>query len=51
MHAASRFVALITAAIVWIFAGLSVASGTLVPKAITPAFLDATASCPMSHPE
>jgi hypothetical protein len=51
MHAASRFMAIVTAAVVWIYAGLSVASGTLVPKAITPAFLDATASCPIGRPD
>jgi len=44
MRAASRFLATVLAAIVWVFAGLSVAAGTLVPKAITPSSLDATAA-------
>jgi hypothetical protein len=44
MRAASRFLATVLAAVVWVFAGLSVASGTLVPKAITPASFDATAA-------
>jgi len=45
MHAGSRFAATVLAGIVWILAGLTVASGSLVPKAITPAVLDAVASC------
>ncbi len=45
MRAGSRFAAAVLAGIVWALAGLSVASGSLVPKAITPAILDATAGC------
>jgi hypothetical protein len=44
MRAASRFLAAALAVVVWLFAGLSVASGTLVPKAITSSCLDATAA-------
>lgn len=44
MRAASRFLAAALAVVVWLFAGLSVASGTLVPKAITPSFPGATAA-------
>ena len=44
MTAKSRFLATILAGIVWIFAGLSVASGPLAKKAITPTVLDAAAS-------
>ena len=44
MTAKSRFLATILAGIVWIIAGLSVASGPLAPKAITPTVLDAAAS-------
>ena len=43
MRAVSRFLAAALAVVVWLIAGLSVASGTLVPKAITPASFDATA--------
>jgi hypothetical protein len=45
MHAGSRILATIVAGIVWIFAGLSVASGPLATQAITPAALDVAASC------
>jgi hypothetical protein len=45
MHAASRLLATALAAIVWAFAGITVASGSLAPKAITPAALDAAAVC------
>jgi hypothetical protein len=45
MRAASRLLATALAAIVWAFAGITVASGPLAPKAITPAALDAAASC------
>ncbi len=46
MRMASRLAATTLAAVVWILAGMSVASGPLAPKAITPANLDATAACP-----
>ncbi len=44
MRTTSRFMAAALAVVVWLFAGLSVASGTLVPKAITSSSLDATAT-------
>jgi hypothetical protein len=44
MSAGSRFLATVLAGIVWVFAGFSVASGSLASKAITPAVLDATAN-------
>jgi hypothetical protein len=42
MRTASKVVGIVLAVAVWLFAGLSVASGPLAPKAITPVFLDAT---------
>ena len=45
MSAGSRFLATVLAGIVWIFAGLSVASGPLVTKAITPTVLGVAANC------
>jgi hypothetical protein len=45
MGARSRFAATFIAGIVWIYAGFSVASGSLVHKAITPAALDAAVKC------
>jgi hypothetical protein len=48
MNAGSRILATIIAGIVWIFAGLSVASGPLATQAITPAVLDVAASCTMN---
>jgi hypothetical protein len=45
MRAGSRVLATLLAGIVWIFAGYTVASGSLVPKAIAPAMLDAAATC------
>jgi hypothetical protein len=45
MRAGSRILATIVAGIVWVFAGLSVASGPLATKAITPAVLDVAAAC------
>jgi poly(3-hydroxybutyrate) depolymerase len=48
MSAGSRILATIIAGIVWIFAGLSVASGPLATQAITPAVLDVAASCTMN---
>jgi hypothetical protein len=44
MSAGSRLLATVLAGIVWVFAGFSVASGSLASKAITPAVLDAAAS-------
>jgi hypothetical protein len=44
MGAGSRFLATVLAGIVWIFAGFTVASGSLASKAITPAVLDAAAN-------
>jgi hypothetical protein len=41
-----RFVLTAFAALVWMFAGLSVASGPLVNRAITPTTLDAAAATP-----
>jgi hypothetical protein len=45
MRTGSRILATIVAGIVWIFAGLSVASGPLATQAIAPAVLDVAASC------
>jgi hypothetical protein len=45
MSAGSRFLATVVAGVVWIIAGFSVASGPMVPKAITPAVLDAAVNC------
>jgi hypothetical protein len=45
MSAGSRFLATVVAGIVWVIAGLSVASEPLVPKAIAPAVFDAAANC------
>ena len=47
MAATKRILLTLMAALVWMFAGLSVASGPLVNRAITPASLDATAA--VSH--
>jgi hypothetical protein len=44
MAVMKRVLLTLVAALVWIFAGLSVASGPLVNRAITPASLDATAT-------
>ena len=44
MVAMKRIVLTMAAALVWLLAGLSVASGPLVNRAITPASLDATAA-------
>jgi ABC-type anion transport system duplicated permease subunit len=45
MRAGSRFLAVILAAAVWIFAGMSVASRPVAQQAITPSVLDVAASC------
>jgi ABC-type anion transport system duplicated permease subunit len=44
MRAGSRFLAVILAAAVWIFAGMSVASRPVAQQAITPSVLDVAAS-------
>ena len=46
MRVMNRILLTMVAALVWMFAGLSVASGPLVNRAITPASLDATAAVP-----
>jgi ABC-type anion transport system duplicated permease subunit len=45
MRAGSRFLAVMLAATVWIFAGMSVASRPVAQQAITPSVLDVAASC------
>jgi len=45
MKVGSRFLAVLLAAVVWIYAGLSVASRPVAQQAITPSVLDVTASC------
>jgi len=45
MKVGSRFLAVLLAAAVWIYAGLSVASRPVVQQAITPSVLDVAASC------
>lgn len=51
MHVASRFAAIITTALVWAYACLSVSSGTMAPRDFAPAFLDATVSCSTDRPD
>jgi hypothetical protein len=48
MRAGSRFLATLFAAVVWIFAGLSVAPGPVAQQAITPSVLGAAASCALA---
>jgi hypothetical protein len=48
MRAGSRFLAVIVASAVWIYAGMSVASRPLAQQAITPAVLDVAASCTLA---
>ena len=48
MRAGSRVVAVLLAAAVWIYAGMSVASRPVAQQAITPSVLDAAASCVLS---
>jgi len=48
MRAGSRFLAVVVASIVWIYAGMSVASRPLAQQAITPTVLDVAASCAMA---
>ena len=45
MRAGSRFLAVVVAAAVWIYAGMSVASRPVAQQAITPSVLDVAASC------
>jgi ABC-type anion transport system duplicated permease subunit len=45
MRSSSRIAAVALSAIVWIYAGMSVASRPLAAPAITPSLLDVTASC------
>jgi ABC-type anion transport system duplicated permease subunit len=45
MRAGSRVVAVLLAAAVWIYAGMSVASRPVAQQAITPSVLDVAASC------
>jgi hypothetical protein len=45
MKVGSRFLAVLLAAAVWIYAGLSVASRPVAQQAITPSVLDVAASC------
>jgi len=44
MRAGSRVIAVVIAAVVWIYAGMSVASRPMAAQAITPSVLDAAAS-------
>jgi hypothetical protein len=48
MRAGSRFLAVILASAVWIYAGMSVASRPLALQAITPTVLDATTPCALA---
>jgi hypothetical protein len=45
MRLGSRLLAVFLAAVVWIYAGMSVASGPVAQQAITPSVLDVAASC------
>jgi hypothetical protein len=45
MRVSSRILATVLAAIVWIYAGMSVASRPAAQQAITPSVLDVAASC------
>jgi hypothetical protein len=45
MRVGSRFLAILLAAVVWIYAGLSVASRPMAQQAITPSVLDVAVSC------
>jgi hypothetical protein len=45
MRAGSRFLATLFAAVVWIYAGMSVASRPVAQQAITPSVLDVAAAC------
>jgi hypothetical protein len=45
IRAGSRFLAFVLASAVWIYAGMSAASGPLTLQAIAPATFDAAAAC------
>jgi hypothetical protein len=45
MRVGTRFLAVLLAAAVWIYAGLSVASRPVAQQAITPSVLDVAVSC------
>jgi ABC-type anion transport system duplicated permease subunit len=45
MRVSSRILATVLAAVVWIYAGMSVASRPAAQQAITPSVLDVAASC------
>jgi ABC-type anion transport system duplicated permease subunit len=48
MRAGSRFLAVVVASVVWIYAGMSVASRPVAQKAITPSVLDVAAACALA---
>ena len=48
MRMGSRLLAVFLAAVVWIYAGMSVASGPVAQQAITPTVLDVAASCALA---
>jgi hypothetical protein len=48
MRAGSRFLAVVLASIVWVYAGMTVASRPLALQAITPAAFDAAAACALA---
>jgi hypothetical protein len=45
MRVGSRFLATLLAAVVWVYAGMSVASRPVAQTAITPSVLDVAATC------
>jgi hypothetical protein len=45
MRTSNRFLATLFAAVVWVYAGMSVASRPVAQQAITPSVLDAAATC------
>jgi hypothetical protein len=45
MRGGSRVIATFVAAVVWIYAGMSVASRPVAQQAITPSVLDVAATC------
>jgi hypothetical protein len=48
MRPGSRFLATLFAAIVWVYAGMSVASRPVAQQAITPSVLGVAASCALA---
>jgi len=48
MRTSSRILAVLVAAAVWAYAGLSVASRPVANQAITPSVLDVAASCALT---